>query len=119
MDDSDGHDDSELDEATTATSTPLAMTTPRLDSGAHRRHQRVRTDAVLVKLRVGQGTLVATVVDISLGGFYAATTHDHMIPIGAFVELTVLQSGTEEIDIGGVVVADAAHRPGLAVRFEA
>lgn len=78
---------------------------------------RVRTEAVIVKMRVGPGVLVAKVDDISVGGFFAAT--DHAIPAGAFVELSLLSPGVAEISLGGVIVDDTSRRRGLAVRFEA
>jgi hypothetical protein len=104
-----------------APSAALARTAPssaaREISGGHRRHVRARAEAVIVKLRVGQGVLVAKVDDISVGGFFAAT--DHAIPVGAFVELSLLSPGVAEISLGGVIVDDTSQRRGLAVRFEA
>lgn len=109
--------------ATSSSSTALtravatAPTSTREISGGHRRHVRTRAEAVIVKLRVGQGVLVAKVDDISVGGFFATT--DHAIPVGAFVELSLLSPGIAEISLGGVVVDDTSQRRGLAVRFEA
>jgi hypothetical protein len=110
--------------ASTSASTSLtraaatgAPASTREISGGHRRHVRTRAEAVIVKLRVGQGVLVAKVDDISVGGFFATT--DHAIPVGAFVELSLLSPGMAEVSLGGVVVDDTSHRRGLAVRFEA
>jgi hypothetical protein len=74
-------------------------TSTRDMSGGHRRHERTRAEAVIVKLRVGQGVLVARVDDISVGGFFATT--DHAIPVGAFVALSLLSLGTAEIQTLG------------------
>ena len=101
----------------TALSRTAVPASTREISGGHRRHVRTRAEAVIVKLRVGQGVLVAKVDDISVGGFFATT--DHAIPVGAFVELSLLSPGAAEISLGGVVVDDTNHRRGLAVRFEA
>lgn len=89
-------------------------TTP---SSAHRRHLRTRVEHLMVKIRVGDGAVIARVDDISMGGFFAATTK--LIPFGAFIELSLLCASGEEICVGGVVVDDAERRRGLAVRFEA
>jgi len=92
----------------------VARTTP---TTAHRRHLRTRVEHLLVKIRVGNGAVIAPVDDISLGGFFAAT--QKVIPFGAFIELSLLCAGGEEICVGGVIVDDAERRRGLAVRFEA
>lgn len=77
----------------------------------------MRVEHLMVKIRVGNGAVIARVEDISMGGFFAATTKP--IPFGAFIELWLLCAGGEEISVGGVVVDDAERRRGLAVRFEA
>lgn len=71
----------------------------------------------MVKIRVGDGAVIARVDDISMGGFFAATTK--VIPFGAFIELSLMCAEGDEIRVGGVVVDDAERRRGLAVRFEA
>ncbi|HEY1099566.1 MAG TPA: PilZ domain-containing protein [Myxococcota bacterium] len=92
---------------------------PARRASTHRRFVRVRVrgDAVLLKARVGQGSLIARVVDVSPGGCFADVAHS--IPCGAFVELSLLHAGAGEIAIGGIVVADSAQRRGLAIRFAA
>jgi hypothetical protein len=82
----------------------------------HRRHRRTRADELLVKLRIGDGMLVARVEDISVGGLFAPT--QRTVPYGAFVELALLRPGHDELPLTGVVVADGAQRAGLALRFE-
>lgn len=86
-------------------------------SAVHRRYARARAEGLLASIRVGDGVVVANVVDISMGGFFASTTQS--IPTGAFVELSLLRPGAGEVRVGGVIVDDADHRRGLAVRFEA
>lgn len=83
----------------------------------HRRHLRTRVEELMVKFRVGDGVLVARIADISLGGFFAPSRK--IIPVGTFLELSLLRPGFDEICVGGVVVDDAERRKGLAVRFEA
>jgi hypothetical protein len=82
----------------------------------HRRHRRARAEELLVKVRIGDGMVVAKVDDISVGGLYARMQRE--VPFGAFVELSLLRPGHDEVALTGVVVADGARRAGLAVRFE-
>ena len=107
--------------STALTALPVArLPSVRPSSSApavHRRHLRTRVEELMVKIRVGDGVLVAKVDDISLGGFFAPTRK--IVPVGAFLELSLLRPGFEEVRVGGVVVDDAEKRKGLAVRFEA
>ncbi|MDP2345954.1 MAG: PilZ domain-containing protein [Deltaproteobacteria bacterium] len=82
----------------------------------HRRHKRARAEELLIKVRIGDGLLVARVEDISIGGLFART--QKVIPIGAFVEMGLLRPGHEELGLTGVVVADSARRAGLAITFQ-
>ncbi len=91
---------------------PRTVATPR----AYRRHPRTRTDALLVKVRIGDKMNVAKVHDISLGGLLAACHKD--VPMGAYVELALLRPGHDEVALSGIVVANTTWRAGLAVRFE-
>ncbi len=84
---------------------------------SHRRHLRIRADQLMAKVRVGDGSVVAKVDDISMGGLFASTTR--AIPVGAFVELALIRPGADEVKLGGVIVDDAERRRGLAIRFEA
>jgi hypothetical protein len=93
----------------------MASTTPS-PAQQHRRHRRARAEELLVKVRIGDGMVVAKVEDISLGGLYARMQRE--VPFGAFVELALLRPGHDEVLLTGVVVADGARRAGLAVRFE-
>jgi len=93
----------------------LATTTTKPHQ-SHRRHKRTRADELLVKVRVGDGSVVARVEDISVGGLFARTQKS--IPVGAFVELSLIRPGYEELPLTGVIVDDTAKRAGLAVRFE-
>jgi PilZ domain len=69
-----------------------------------------------VRFRIGDAMIVARVSDISVGGmFVKAKKH---IPVGAFLEMTLVRPGHEEISLGGVVVDDVSRREGLAIRFE-
>jgi hypothetical protein len=70
-----------------------------------------------VKVRVGDGMVVARVDDISVGGLFARTKRT--LPIGAFVELSLLRPGYEELALTAVVVDHTERRAGLALRFEA
>ncbi len=81
----------------------------------HRQHKRAKADQLLVRVRVGNGLLVAKVEDISVGGLFART--ENPIPVGAFVEMGLLRPDNEELRVTGVVV-DANKRAGIAVRFE-
>jgi hypothetical protein len=82
----------------------------------HRRHKRARAEEILVRVRVGNGVVVAKVDGISVGGLFART--QHVIPVGAFVEMDLLRPGHEQLPVTGVIVADAAKRSGLAVSFQ-
>jgi hypothetical protein len=82
----------------------------------HRRHRRAPADELLVKVRIGDGMVVAKVEDISIGGLYAPMQRE--VPFGAFVALALLRPGHDELQLTGVVVADGAKRTGFAVRFE-
>jgi hypothetical protein len=101
--------------ALVSSSTPGVAVTP--PPPVHRRYARTRADSLMVKIRVGDGVVVARVADISMGGLFAPTTST--IPVGAFVEFSLLRPGADEVRVGGVVVDDAERRHGLAVRFEA
>jgi hypothetical protein len=82
----------------------------------HRRHLRTRAEHLMVRIRVGNGAIIADVADISLGGFFASS--GELIPLGAFVELSLIRPGAAEVRVNGVIVDDAVRRKGLAVRFE-
>jgi hypothetical protein len=82
----------------------------------HRRHPRTRVDDLLLKVRIGDGLVVARVNDLSLGGLFACTQRE--VPFGAFVECALLSPGHDEVPVTGVVVADGDQRTGLALRFE-
>ena len=98
-----------------AIAAPRAEVSSPVPTG-HRRHKRARAEELLVKVRVGDGMLVARVEDISIGGLFART--QKIIPVGAFVEMGLLRPGHEELSLTGVVVADTGKRAGLAVKFE-
>ena len=102
---------------TTSDMEPVKTAVAIRTTSAHRRHLRTRVEHLMVKIRVGHGAVIARVDDISMGGFFAATTQ--VIPFGAFIELSLLCAEGDEISIGGVVVDDIERRRGLAVRFEA
>lgn len=102
---------------TLATASPVPQTTPHeKPHHTHRRHKRTRAEELLVKVRVGDGMLVAKVEDISVGGLFART--QKVIPVGAFVEMALLRPGHDELQLTGVVVDDMGKRAGLAVKFE-
>ena len=82
----------------------------------HRRHRRTRAGELLVKVRVGDGVVIAKVEDISVGGLFARTSRP--IPVGAFVEMMLVRPGREELPLHGVIVDDTEKRAGMAVRFE-
>ncbi len=79
------------------------------------RQRRARRDELLIKVRVGDGMLVARVEDISITGLFART--QKLIPVGAFVEMGLLRPGHEELALTGVVAPDESRRAGLAVEF--
>ena len=81
----------------------------------HRRHERLRAEQLVARVRVGDGALVAKVTDISVGGLMLATTRS--LPKGAFVEMTLLRPGFQDIAATGVVVAEPPERGGLPIRF--
>ncbi len=99
------------------TAAPVARVEAEAPNASHRRHLRTRADQLMVKVRVGDGVLVAKVDDISMGGLFASTNRD--IPVGAFVELSLIRPGADEARVAGVIVDDANRRKGLAIRFEA
>ncbi|MDP2345426.1 MAG: PilZ domain-containing protein [Deltaproteobacteria bacterium] len=90
--------------------------TGKLPRNGHRKHKRARTDELLIRVRVGNGVVIAKVEDISVGGLFART--QNVIPVGAFVEIDLLRPGHEELSLTGVIVADTAQRAGLAVSFQ-
>lgn len=99
-------------------STALVLSAPSMPVGpsSARRYKRARADELLIKVRIGDGMLVARVEDISVGGLFART--QKQIPVGAFVEMGLLRPGAEELPLRGTVIADTAQRAGLAVKFE-
>ena len=103
---------------TMATTSPVPQVTQAdtKPQQTHRRHKRTRAEELLLKVRVGDGMLVAKVEDISVGGLFART--QKVIPVGAFVEMSLLRPGHDELPLTGVVVDDTSKRAGLAVKFE-
>jgi uncharacterized small protein (DUF1192 family) len=104
-------------EPASSPSRPIGPSMSSVPPPVHRRYARTRADSLMVRFRVGDGVVVARVADISMGGLFAPTTST--IPVGAFVEFSLLRPGADEVQVGGVVVDDAERRHGLAVRFEA
>lgn len=100
----------------TASPVPQVTATDAKPQQTHRRHKRTRAEELLLKVRVGDGMLVAKVEDISVGGLFART--QKVIPVGAFVEMSLLRPGHDELPLTGIVVDDTAKRAGLAVKFE-
>ncbi len=103
---------------TMATTSPVPQVTQAdtKPQQTHRRHKRTRAEELLLKVRVGDGMLVAKVEDSSVGGLFART--QKVIPVGAFVEMSLLRPGHDELPLTGVVVDDTSKRAGLAVKFE-
>jgi hypothetical protein len=81
-----------------------------------RRHARTPARELLLRLRVGAESIVAKVEDLSVGGVFARSRTP--VPVGAYVEMWLLQPGRKELPLSGVVVDDIDKRAGLAVRFE-
>jgi DNA-binding transcriptional ArsR family regulator len=83
----------------------------------HRRYRRARLEDVFVRFRVGDQTVLAKVVDVSEGGAFVRAKHT--VPVGAFLELTLVQAGHDECVLHGIVIDDVAKRAGMALRFTA